>query len=269
MSRIGERFEELKKVGSTALIPYITAGDPNLETTRHLAVAMEQNGADLIELGVPFSDPLADGATIQRALQRALQRGVHLGAILEIVDQIRVESSLPLVLMSYYNPIMRYGLESFVKNAAGAGVDGVIVPDLPPDEVEANKFLHIAGHRDFDLIFLVSPSSTDERIDLVNERTSGFIYCVSLTGVTGARRQMNANLRTFIERVRGRTDKPLAVGFGISTLQQAKQVAQLADGVIVGSAIVDIVQSAKNRKAAVDGVAAFVRALKSSMQEGN
>jgi len=269
MSRIGERFDQLLKNGQKALIPYLTAGDPDLETTCHLAAAMEQGGADLIELGIPFSDPLADGATIQRASQRALQGGVDLDAILETCEKIRRSSPLPLVLMSYYNPILRYGLQSFVKDAAGAGVDGVIVPDLPPDEVEAEKFLRIARPGNLDLVFLVTPSSTDQRIDLVNAHASGFIYCVSLAGVTGARQQMNAGLKTFIERVRRRTDKPLAVGFGISTPAQAREIARYADGIIVGSAIVDIVQRAKDKREAVDGVGKFVNALKNAIREGD
>jgi tryptophan synthase alpha chain len=269
MSRIGERFDQLLKSGSKALMPFVTAGDPDLETTRQLVAAMEQNGADLIELGIPFSDPLADGATIQQASHRALQRGIDLEAILKMVQQMRAQSSIPLVLMSYYNPIHRYGLEPFVEHAMGAGVDGVILPDLPPDEAEAERFLHIAKPRDLDLIFLVTPGSTDERIDLVNEHASGFIYCVSLTGVTGARQRMNAGLRAFVERVRGQTAKPLAVGFGISTPAQAREITQYADGIIVGSAIVDIVQRAKDRQAAVNEVGAFVSALKGAIQEGD
>ena len=269
MSRIGERFDQLLRTGSKALIPYITAGDPSLEMTRRLVMAMEQGGADIIELGVPFSDPLADGTTIQQASQRALQQGVDLSAILKLAERIRAQSSIPLALMSYYNPIHRYGLERFAEHAAGAGVDGVIVPDLPPDEAEADRFLRYARPRDLDLIFLVTPGSTDERIGLVSDRVSGFLYCVSLTGVTGARRRISAGLETFLERVRKRTDKPLAVGFGISTPAQAREIAPSADGIIVGSAIVDIIQGVGSERAAVESVKAFVAALKAGIQEGD
>jgi tryptophan synthase alpha chain len=269
MSRIGDRFAELKKTGSVALIPYITAGDPDLETTRLLAAAMERNGADIIELGVPFSDPLADGTTIQRASHRSLERGVSLSAILQTAARIRAESSIPLVLMSYFNPILRHGLERFVDDAAASGVDGLIVPDLPPDEAAAERFLIIARPRDFDIIFLLAPTSTKERIELVARYTSGFIYCVSLTGVTGARRRMSADLSAFLGTVRARTDTPLAVGFGISTPQQAKTAARHADGVIVGSAIVEIIEKTEHIDKIEESVGTFVKDLKSSIQEGD
>lgn len=267
MSRIGERFDSLLRDGSKGLITYITAGDPDLDATRRLTAAMERGGADIIELGVPFSDPLADGATIQRASQRALERGVDLAAILKTAGEIRRESSIPLVLMSYYNPILRYGLERFVDDAMTSGVDGLIVPDLPPDE--AGDFLQIARPRDFDLIFLLAPTSTEQRIDLVCEYASGFIYCVSLTGVTGVRRKISQGLRTFVEKVRARTDKPLAVGFGISTVEQAAEVGRFADGVIVGSAIVEIVEKTDQAQNLEDRVETFVNGLKLSIQEGD
>jgi tryptophan synthase alpha chain len=264
MSRIGHRFTEILKSRSKALIPFVTAGDPDIETTTRLAAAMERRGADIIELGVPFSDPLADGTTIQRASQRALRRGVDLAAVLQAAGEIRKGSSIPLVLMSYYNPVLHYGLFRFVDDATEAGVDGLIVPDLPPDE--AGEFLEITKPRDFDLIFLVAPTSTAKRIRLVNLHTSGFIYCVSLAGVTGARKEIDEGLSDFLRRVRNHTDKPLAVGFGISTPVQARKVAQLSDGVIIGSAIVDIIEKTENTKAMVKKVGAFVSELKDGIQ---
>jgi tryptophan synthase alpha chain len=266
MSRIGEKFDVLLKSGAKALIPYITFGEPDIKTTQKVVKEMERNGADIIELGVPFSDPLADGTNIQKASKRALQRGVDLSSILRASEEIRKDSSIPLVLMSYYNPISRYGIGRFVDHATGAGVDGLIVPDLPPEE--AGELLEISKSRDFDLIFLVAPTSTAERIRLVNQFTSGFIYCVSLTGVTGARRGIDEGLSDFIRTVRAHSSKPLAVGFGISTPEQARKVVQFADGVIVGSAIVDILAKTLDKKAAVDGVGAFVRELKTAIEKG-
>jgi tryptophan synthase alpha chain len=266
MNRIDQKFKTLLKSGAKALIPYITAGEPDIETTKELVVAMEHNGADIVELGVPFSDPLADGTTIQRASQRALQRGIDLATVLGAVEGIRKKSSLPLILMSYYNPILRYGLSRFVHHASGVGVDGLIVPDLPPEEAE--EFLEISKPRDFDLIFLVTPTSTVERIRLVSQCSTGFLYCVSLTGVTGVRREIFGGLKQFLQGVRAQTDKPLAVGFGISTPEQAGKVARLADGVIVGSAIVDIIEQTSQRKLVVDRVGEFVCQLKAGIDKG-
>ena len=266
MSRIGEKFNAVLKNRSKALIPYITAGEPNMEMTQRLVAAMAHNGADIIELGVPFSDPLADGTTIQRASQKALKRGTDLVIILHAVEEMRKKSSLPLVLMSYYNPILRYGLKRFVQHASDAGVDGIIVPDLPPEE--AGELMEMAKPKDFDVIFLVTPTSTKERIKLVSRHSTGFVYCVSLTGVTGARREIYGGLRQFLKAVRIHTDKPLAVGFGISTPEQAGKVAQMADGVIVGSAIVDLIERTPDERAVVDRVGAFVGQLKSRIEQG-
>jgi tryptophan synthase alpha chain len=264
MNRIDEKFARLLKSRSKALIPYITAGDPDIETTQRLAAAMECNGADVIELGVPFSDPLADGTTIQRASQRALQGGIDLPTIFKATGEIRQRSPIPIILMSYYNPVLRYGLERFVHHAIEAGVDGLIVPDLAPDEAE--EFLEITKLRDFHLIFLVAPTSTASRIRLVNQYSSGFIYCVSLTGVTGVRKEIHGELGKFLKRVRAHTDKPLAVGFGISTPQQARTVARLSEGVIVGSAIVDIIEKTEDTEVMVKKVGRFIRELKYGIQ---
>ena len=260
MNRIDETFKMLLKKGSKALITYITAGDPDIETTVKLVPVLEENGADIVELGVPFSDPLADGTTIQRASQRALQGGINLETILQAVEEIRTTCSLPLVLMSYYNPILHYGMKDFVHRAVDAGVDGIIIPDLPTDE--ATEFRQISEARDFSLIFLVAPTSNIERIRLVGEFSSGFVYCVSVTGVTGVRGEMYEGLNDFIQRVRGCTKKPLAVGFGISTPEQAGRIAQVADGVIIGSALVNIIEKTKDFEKMTKEIGSFMKEMK-------
>lgn len=260
MSRVASQFERIRANRSKALITYVTAGDPDIETTVHLVLGMEKSGADIVELGVPFSDPLADGATIQRASQRALQKGITLSNILQAVADIRKQSSVPVVLMSYYNPILRYGIEAFVDDATKSGVDGLILPDLPPEE--AGEMLEASRSRDFDLIFLLAPTSTVERIKLVSQHSEGFIYCVSLTGVTGVRNGIVDGLSDFIGTVRRYTDKPLAVGFGISTAEQARQVAKVADGVIVGSALVNIVERHTDPQLMIEEVKIFVKIMK-------
>lgn len=257
------RLEAISKDRSKALIPYITAGDPDLDTTVRLVAAMEASGADIIELGVPFSDPLADGATIQRASQRALQKGITLRKILRGVEDIRKTSSVPLVLMSYYNPILRYGIDSFVDDAVRSGVDGLILPDLPPEE--AGEMLEASRSRDFDLIFLLAPTSTVERMRLICECSTGFIYCVSLTGVTGVRNGISEGLSDFLTTVRRMTDKPLAVGFGISTPDQAREVAKFADGVIVGSALVNIVEREQHPEEMMKRIELFIESMKRSL----
>lgn len=263
MSGIEKKFKALFKNRSKALVTYITAGDPDIETTKRLILLLEEKGADIIELGVPFSDPLADGTTIQRASQRALNKGINLRTILQAVEEIRTKSSLPLALMSYYNPIMSYGIENFVAQAREVGVDGVIIPDLPPEE--ATALLKVSRAKNFDLIFLVAPTSTAERVRLVGRYSTGFIYCVSVTGVTGAREGIFKGLSDFVNRVRACTDKPLAVGFGISTPEQARHVAQVADGVIVGSALVNIIEKYQDAPALMEEIGTFVREMKNSM----
>ena len=263
MSRIDEKFETLLTEGSKALITFITAGDPDIKTTVKLVPILEENGADIIELGVPFSDPLADGATIQRASQRALQKGTTLETILQAVEKIRSESSVPLALMSYYNPILHYGIEHFIDHASDVGVDGLIVPDLPPEE--AGEFQKIIQARDFNLIFLLAPTSTIDRVKLVGQYSSGFVYCVSVAGVTGVRSRMYEGLNDFIKRVRECTKKPLAVGFGISTPEQADRIARVADGVIIGSALVNIIEKTKDFEKMTRGVGSFVKEMKRSI----
>ena len=240
MSRIAEVFERIHSEGDTGLVTFITAGYPDIDTTLSLVPALVAAGADIVELGIPFSDPLADGATIQRASFQSLKGGVTPTLCLETVSKLRERGvSVPLVLMGYFNPILAYGQGRFAADAAVAGVDGLIVVDLPPEESED---LHDACRDNgLDLIYLLAPTSTDERIRLVADRASGFIYCVSLTGVTGARSELSSSLPEFMDRVQRQTKLPLAVGFGISKREHFQAVGQVADAVVIGSAIVDLV----------------------------
>lgn len=265
MNRIDETFDRLKRKGKRALIPFITAGDPDFETTRELAWEFERRGADLLELGVPFSDPLADGKTIQRASQRALEKGATLKRILGLVEEIRHSSSIPLILMSYYNPILKYGLVEFARDAALAGVDGLIVPDLPPEE--AGPLMQANDARGIDTVFLIAPTSPEARVSLISRLSQGYIYYVSLRGVTGARAELASDLVPMLAKIRCHTEKPIAVGFGISTPAQARDVARYAEGVIVGSAIVDKVEKHMGKSDLVNQIGDFLAALKKGMEE--
>lgn len=257
MSRIAETFEHLRRGGRTALMPYLTIGYPERESALALIPALVTAGADLVELGVPFSDPLADGATIQAASQRALENGMTLALCLEQAAALRARGTVaPFVLMGYYNPILQMGIERFACRAVASGIDGVIVPDLPPEE--SNSLRTILRASGIDMIFLLAPTSGDERIRYVAERASGFLYLVSLVGVTGARDRLPPDLEAFVARVRAVTDLPLAVGFGISTPAQAARVAGVADGVIVGSALVKAVGTSKDP---VEAARAFIGSL--------
>ena len=259
MSRITATFENLRKAGRTALMPYLTIGYPHLQSALTLVPGLVDAGADLIELGVPFSDPLADGATIQAASQQALANGVTLSVCLEQAAMLRDRGiSVPLLLMGYYNPILQMGLEHFACRAASAGIDGVIVPDLPPEE--SDELLLALRPRGINPIFLLAPTSDDRRIQVVAERSGGFLYLVSLTGVTGARDRLSTGIESFVARVRPLTGLPLAVGFGISTPAQAAQVARLADGVIVGSALIRAIGAADDPDEAARRFIASLRA---------
>lgn len=260
MSRIAETFARLKAAGRVALMPYMMTGYPERDSTLELAPALEAAGADLFELGVPFSDPLADGATIQRATERALRNGVRLPFCIETVAALRARGvKAPIVMMGYYNPFLRYGLERFAADAAAAGADGLIVPDLPPEEAAAcQAACRAAG---LDLIFFVAPTTPDARIAQVAELASGFIYCVSLTGVTGARRELWAGLPDFLDRVRRYTDLPLVVGFGISTAEHVRSVGAHAEGAICASALINTIDAAPPDKQ-IAAAADFVRALR-------
>lgn len=260
MSRISEKIAALKEKKEAALIPYIMAGDPDIATTGKLIMEMERSGADIIELGVPFSDPLADGPTIQRAAIRALKSRATLSRVFRLVKEVRKETDIPIILMLYYNLILKYGEERFAASAGASGVDGVIVPDLPPEE--ASVLMKAASARGVDVIFLLAPTSSAERIKLVDKSASGFIYYVSLTGVTGARKALDSSIEASLKKIRKATRKPICVGFGISDPEQARKVAGWADGVIVGSAIVGLVEKAGGGERVIKEVGSFVKALK-------
>lgn len=257
MSQIASVFG---KSGHKALIPYITVGYPSIEATLKVVPLLAQNGADIIELGIPFSDPLADGVTIQRSSFHALNNGVTPQLCLEVAKQLRDKVDIPLVFMTYYNPVFHYGLEKFSAACAGSGVDGLIIPDLPPEEGAGLEA--ISQKQSLDLIYLLAPTSTEERIRLVAQRSRGFIYLVSVTGVTGARDRLPADLEVFVTRVKESVTQPLCVGFGISTPAQAKRVARLADGVIVGSRIIQLMESEDDF---MPQVGEFVKGLRNAL----
>lgn len=260
-NRVVKKFAECRTNNKKLLIPYIMAGDPDIDTTVELVLAMEREGADLIELGVPFSDPLADGPVIQKAGLRSLKNNVNINAVFQVVKKIREHSQIPVILMSYFNPIFNYNLQSFAKEAQNAGVDGVIVPDLPFDE--DGEFYESCINHEIALISLISPTSSGERIKAIGERASSFIYCIPITGTTGVRESVSNNLQEFMNQVRKYTDKPLAVGFGIGTEEHARKTAEFSDAVIVGSALVSIIEehnSAPN--VAVDKIKEKIRGFK-------
>jgi len=256
--RIGNKFKELGK--NTALIPFITAGHPSLEATYELALTLEENGADIIELGIPFSDPLADGPTIQKSSQHALDSGVTPGKILDTVRQIRQKSQVPLIFMVYYNIILQMGEEKFVDEAVSAGIDGIIVPDLPLEEAESlRKYAEDGG---IDLIFLLAPTSTPERVKALCSASRGFVYYVSRTGVTGTQENLACSIQSKVETIKSATNLPVCVGFGISSPEQAKAVSKHADGVIIGSALVEKVE---NSCGDFKDVGNFIKSIKAAL----
>jgi len=238
MSRIDTVFQ---KPHHKALIAYVTIGYPSIESTLEIVPALAESGCDIVELGIPFSDPLADGTTIQEASFQALKNGITPQKCLDIAQKLRAKVDIPLIFMTYYNPVLHFGLDSFCAAASQAGIDGLIIPDLPPDEATALDTN--ALKQGIDLIFLLSPNSTTERIRLVAKKSRGFIYLVSLTGVTGARENLPAGLEDFVNKVKQETTKPLCVGFGISTPDQAQRVSNVADGVIVGSRLIQLIRN--------------------------
>ncbi len=259
--RLKQKFDELRAKGEKALITFITAGDPDLETTEKLVLEMERRGADIIELGLPFSDPLADGPVIQKASQRALEGGTRTPQVIELISRLRKRTEIPLVILTYYNLVFSCGQETFVKGSALAGVDGLIVPDLPLEE--SHELRKTAQSEGIDLIYLLAPTSTDERIIKTADMAAGFIYCVSLTGVTGIRKEFSYSVQNLINRIRNYTSLPLAIGFGISNPEQAAAAASYADGVIVGSALVRIVEEhGNNPDLLISKVGEYVSSLK-------
>lgn len=257
----------MKAGGEKALIAYLMAGDPSLSDTERLVLALEQAGADIVELGVPFSDPIADGPVIQQAAERALRNGTSLKQVLATVASLRQRTQMPLVLMLYYNSMHAMGLETFCRAAGEAGVDGLIVPDMPPDE--AGPLKGPAAAAGLRLIFLLAPTSTAARRTYVVKESRGFLYYVSITGITGARIQNMPEVGANVEKIRKATKTPVAVGFGVSTPEDAVQVAALADGVIVGSAIVKQIAAHQQQPDMVSTVAGFVGSLKQAIRRGS
>jgi len=266
MTRIGRRFEDLRKAGRTGFVAYITAGDPDLNTTRQVVLELDRRGVDVLELGVPFSDPLADGPVIQEASQRALAAGATLEGVLSMVADVRMEAEIPIVLFTYYNPIHRYGVERFVKRAADVGVDGVLMLDLPPEEGGDYKAqMDVHG---LDTIFLVTPTTRDDRMKLIASHTRGFVYYVSRTGVTGERDSLADEIQSKVSEICRHTDMPIAVGFGISTPEHVSEIARYADAVVVGSAIVRRMGEYQHDADLVAKVGAFVGSLIGPLREG-
>ena len=263
MNRIEERFARLKGVGKKGLIVYIGAGDPDLKATLDLALAFDTAGVDILELGVPFSDPLADGLVNQLAAQRGLESCTTPPRVLKTVAAIRKKSEIPIVLYIYFNLIHRAGMERFIKDAAKAGVDGLLVLDLPPEESE--RYEALMRRAGLCHIYLIAPTTPEDRIELIAKRGSGFIYYVSREGVTGMQKQVASNLASQLARIRKHTKLPIAVGFGISTRDQAATVAAVADAVVVGSAVVHRIASIGKSPKLVSNVAEFVRTMREAI----
>ncbi len=259
MGRIADSFTSLKREGKKGFIPFITAGDPDLATTEKLLMTLAESGATLIELGVPFSDPMADGPVIQRASERALKNKFGLQEILDTVARTRKQIDIPIILFSYYNPLLQFGLKRLAEAAKRAGLDGVLVTDLSPEE--AGEFESELRACDLDMIFLVAPTSTDERLKLVADRASGFIYAVSRAGVTGTRETVSAEAEKLVNRLRKFSELPVAVGFGISSAEQVADVHRYADAVVVGSAIVAEMERFGDSPELVKGIEEFVTGL--------
>jgi tryptophan synthase alpha chain len=259
MSRIRETFAELKRSGRGGFIPFITAGHPDLATTELLLIELAAAGADIIEIGVPFSDPVADGEVIQRASERALRNGVTLGDALTCVAHAKQQIDVPIVLFSYFNPLLKFGADRLANDAKQAGVDAVLVTDLIPEEAQA--WIETLRRHELDPIFLVAPTTSDERLARIARQARGFIYAVSRAGVTGARDEMTRDAETLVKRVRSATDLPVAVGFGISTAAQVREVWRFADAAVVGSAIVREIERLSVEADLVDLVGRFARSL--------
>lgn len=259
MNRIDRRFDDLKKEGKKALITFITAGDPDIDTTYDIVLALEEAGADIIELGIPYSDPLADGPTIQASSQRALAKGIKIKDIMDLVMRIREKSDIPIVYLVYYNSVFKYGIEKFLEDSKNAGVDGLIIPDLPLEE--RKEVLDVADKYEIYLIPLVAPTSK-ERIKAITENGKGFVYCVTLTGVTGAREEIATDLEEYMRLVSSYTSMPEVLGFGISGPEMAKKLKSLSDGIVVGSAIVERIAKGYNRCEMLKEVQEFVSSLR-------
>jgi tryptophan synthase alpha chain len=266
LTRISKRFAELRASGELGIVAYITAGDPSLDATLKFVLALAEAGADVVELGIPFSDPLADGPTIQRASERALKAGATLAGVLDLVRRIRQSSEVPLLLFGYYNPILQMGLEKFAAAASSTGADGALVTDLTPEE--SDDYRRVLAARHLDTVFLGAPTSTDDRLEKIAACSSGFLYLISRTGVTGEKDALPADLPALLRRARKVTQLPLAVGFGISQPGHVSVLGGLADAAVVGSALVSEIEKAKSVDAAAAALAERIRALKAAAQHG-
>jgi tryptophan synthase alpha chain len=265
-TRITKRFDALRHAGELGLVAYITAGDPSLEASEHIVLALAEAGADVIELGVPFSDPIADGPVIQRASERALRSGTTLTGVLDLVKRLRAKTQAPLLLFTYYNPVLQLGLEKFAASAADAGADGALITDITPEE--AGEYRAAMRARGLDTVFLAAPTSTDARLKLIAEASTGFLYVISRTGVTGEKARLAEELPALVRRVRAATPLPIAVGFGISLPEHVSLLGGLADAAVVGSALVAEIEKAKSVEDAATAVAAKTRALKEAARRG-
>jgi len=265
-TRISRRFAQLRESGELGIVAYITAGDPSLNATLEYVLALAEAGADVIELGVPFSDPLADGPTIQRASERALRAGTTLAGVIELVARIRKTSQVPLVLFSYYNPVLQMGLEKFAAAASAAGADGVLITDLTPEE--SAEYRDILARHQLDTVFLAAPTSDAERLAKIAAVSSGFLYIISRTGVTGAKDSMPEDLPALLRRARNATSLPLAVGFGISLPGHVSMLGGLADAAVVGSALVSEIETAASPDGAAWALSSRMRALKEAARHG-
>lgn len=261
--RIEKKFNALKEKGEKALVIYLTAGDPDLETTRSLILSLESAGTDIIEIGVPFSDPTADGPIIQAASQRALKKGVTLSVILEMIESLRKISQIPIVLFGYYNPIFAFGNENFAQKARRAGVDGILVVDLPPEESYELRQYTDKEHLDF--ISLIAPTTNSERITEISKNATGFLYYISVTGVTGTAKPVISDIKNDVDKIRNITNLPILVGFGISTPQQASEIAPCADGIVIGSAFVSLIEKNSCNEALNEIASTFAGNIKKTL----
>ena len=264
MGRIERKFSDLKKTKEKALIAYLTAGDPNLEKTKEIISGMDAAGVDILEIGVPFSDPTADGPIIQAASRRALENGATLSGILDMIESVRKFSDIPIVLFGYYNPILIYGNERFAKRAKASGVDGILVVDLPPEEsAELRKYTDKSG---IDFISLIAPTSTDDRIRKISQNARGFLYYISITGITGTARPQVSDIKREMKRIRSITTLPVVVGFGISTREQAGELAPYADGIVIGSAFVRLIEENSDKNNLVNIVSDYAKSIKEAIR---
>lgn len=260
-NRIDAKFKELRQNKKKALIVYLTCGYPSLSITERLVLELDNKGVDIIELGVPFSDPLADGPVIQKASQYVLEREkVNLPAVFSLVRRLRTKTQIPLCIMTYYNPVFSFGEDKFVRESSSSGVDGVIIPDLPPEE--AKSLISLARKNNLSTIFFLSPTTTASRLGMVSDASSGFIYYVSLAGVTGIRKELSSDLAKNMRVIKAHTNKPVCIGFGISTARHVKDVFRIADGAIIGSAVIKVIQENIGKGVLVEKVAKFIENLR-------